>query len=67
MFQKKLEEMKTHILYSVTFFRKKLRLWDSVEKHGRPRQDTEWNKIRRLKDAIFLQDNKDNHTETDAI
>ena len=35
MFQTKfVEKIKTHILSSVTFFRKSHRLWDNVEKYG---------------------------------
>jgi hypothetical protein len=41
MFQTKVvEKIKTHILCSVTFFRKPCRLWDNVEKHGRVGQTT---------------------------
>jgi hypothetical protein len=29
------EKLKTHILYSVNFYRKSFRLWDDVEKYGR--------------------------------
>jgi len=39
MFQTKVvEKIKTHILFSVTFFRKSCRLWDNVEKYGITRQ-----------------------------
>ena len=39
MFQTKfVEEIKTHILCSVTFFRKSYRLWDNVEKYCRAGQ-----------------------------
>ena len=39
MFQMKVvEKMKTHILCSVTFFRKSCRLWDNVEKYGGARE-----------------------------
>jgi hypothetical protein len=39
MFQTKVvEKIKTHILYSVNFFRKSYRLWDNVEKWGRAGQ-----------------------------
>jgi hypothetical protein len=35
MFQiKVIDNLKTHILWSVTFFRKSCRLWDNVEKFG---------------------------------
>jgi len=44
MFQRKaLEKIKTHILYSVTPFRKSCRLWDNVEKYCRAGQDTNCN------------------------
>jgi len=35
-----LEEIKTHILCSVTFFLKSYRLWDNVEKYCRSGQAT---------------------------
>ena len=39
MFQiKVVEKIKTHILFSVTFFRKSCRLWDNVEKCGWARE-----------------------------
>jgi hypothetical protein len=39
MFQTKVtEKIKTHILCSITFFRKSCRLWDNVEKYGSARQ-----------------------------
>jgi len=42
MFQTKvLEKIKTHILYSITFFLSKIvPLWHNAEKYGRARQDT---------------------------
>jgi len=41
MFQTKcVEKVKTHILYSITFFRKSCRLRDNVEKYGRVVQAT---------------------------
>ena len=44
MFQTKVvEKIKTHILCSVTFFRKSYRLWDNVEKCGRAGQSTDDN------------------------
>jgi len=44
MFQTKVvENIKTHILYSVTFFRKSYRLWDNVEKYCRAGQATDGN------------------------
>jgi hypothetical protein len=47
------EKIKTHILCSVTFFRKSCRLWDNVEKHGRARQAID-NRIRRMRFACWL-------------
>jgi len=42
MFQKKaVEEIKTHILCLVPFFRKSRRLWVNVEKYGRAGQTTD--------------------------
>jgi len=43
---KTVEETKTHILCSVTFFRKWYRLWDNVEKCCRAGQDTDDNMAR---------------------
>ena len=37
------ENIKTHILYSITFFRKSYRLWDNVEKYCRAGQATDDN------------------------
>ena len=34
------EKIKTHTICSITFFRKSCRLWDKVEKYGRPGQPT---------------------------
>jgi hypothetical protein len=46
MFQTKvLEKIKTHILYSVTFFQKLRRLWDNVEKYCTARQATDDNMV----------------------
>jgi len=39
------EKVKTHILYSVTFFWKSCDLWDNVEKFGTARQATDNNTI----------------------
>jgi hypothetical protein len=44
MFQTRFkEEIKTHILCSITFFRKSCRLWDNVEKYCRAWQATDDN------------------------
>jgi len=41
MFQTKVvEKIKTHILWSITFFRKSCSLWDNVGKYGRAGQAT---------------------------
>ena len=41
MFQTKLvKEIKTHILWSITYLQKSSRLWDNVEKYGRAKQTT---------------------------
>ena len=38
---KVLEKIKTHILCSITVFRKSCRLWDNVEKYGGARKDAD--------------------------
>jgi len=44
MFQTKVvDELKTHILFSINFFRKSWRLWDKVEKYCRAWQSTDDN------------------------
>jgi len=43
-----LYKTKTHILCSITYFRKSCRLWDDVEKYCRARQVTEENMKRRV-------------------
>jgi hypothetical protein len=44
MFQTKVvAKIKTHILCSVTFFRKSCSLWDNVEKYGTAGQATDGN------------------------
>jgi len=46
MFQTEaVEEIKTHILYSITFFRKSCRLWDNVAKYCRAGQATDVNMV----------------------
>jgi hypothetical protein len=55
MFQGKVvEKLKTHILCSVTFFRKSCHLWDNVEKCGRAGQDIDDN----MAHAHCMLDNK---------
>ena len=48
------EQIKTHILCSVTFCRKSHRLWDNVGKYGRAGQATDDNIIRRMRIACWL-------------
>ena len=46
MFQKKVvEKIKTHILYSITFFRISCCLWDNVQQYCRDRQATDDNMV----------------------
>ena len=40
---KSVDEIKTHILCSITFFRQSCRLWENVEKYGRAGQATDDN------------------------
>jgi len=43
---KVVQKIKTHILCSITFFRKSCLLWDSVEEYCRPGQGTDDNMTR---------------------
>jgi hypothetical protein len=55
MFQTKVvEKIKTHILCSVTFFRKSCRLWDNVGKYGTAKRATDDNTT----DTHFILDNQ---------
>jgi hypothetical protein len=55
MFQTKaVENIKTHILFSITFFRKSIHLRDNVEKYGRARHATNKNIIRRMRFACRI-------------
>jgi hypothetical protein len=57
MFHKKkvVEEIKTRILCSITFFpRKSCRLWDNVEKDSTARQATDDNRTRSMRIACWL-------------
>jgi hypothetical protein len=65
MFQTKVvETVKTHILYSTTFFRKLCRLCDNLEKYdGRTRQATDDNIIRRMRFACWITKATDTHSE----
>jgi hypothetical protein len=65
MFQTQVvEKIKTHILCSVTLFRKSIHLWDNVEKHGAARQATYDNMTRRMHIACLVP--KATHTHTHA-
>jgi hypothetical protein len=64
MFQTKVvEKIKTHILCSITFFRKSCRLWDNVEKRGTARQATDDNIIRRMRFACWITKATDTHSD----
>jgi hypothetical protein len=64
MFQTKVvEKTKTHILCSITFFRKSCRLWDNVEKCGTARQATDDNITRRMRFACWITKATDTHSE----
>jgi len=52
---KVVDKIKTHILFSVTFFLgKSCRLWDNVENYGRARQATDDNKTRCIHCACWI-------------
>jgi hypothetical protein len=57
MFQTKVVgKIKTHLLFSRTFFIKSRRLGDNVEKYGTAGPPTDDNAIRLRKDVIFIPD-----------
>jgi len=49
-----IDKIKTHILRSVTCFRKSYRLWDNVEKYGTSGQSTDDSIIRRMRLACRI-------------
>ena len=54
MFQTKVvEKIKTHILYSMTFW-KSCRLWDNVEKYGGAREATDYYMIEHMRFACRI-------------
>ena len=53
-YTKVLEKIKTHILCSVTFFRKSCRLWDNVEKYSGAREVTDDNRKWSLRLACWI-------------
>jgi hypothetical protein len=57
------EEIKTHILCKVTFFRKLCSLWDNVEKYCTAGQATDDNTIRRLRIVCWITKATDTHSE----
>ena len=64
MFQTKfVEEIKTHIFYSVTFFRKSCNLCDNIVKYGTARQATDDNIIRCTRFACWITKATDTHSE----
>ena len=68
MFQiKVVKKIKTHILCSITFFRKSRRLWDNVEKYGGARGATNYVTIWRIRVACWISKvtcSKRTHTPT---
>jgi len=59
--KKVVEESKTHILCSVTFFQKSYRLWNYVEIYGRTRQATDDYLIRRMRFVCWITKATDTH------
>jgi hypothetical protein len=55
--------IKTHILCSLTFFRKFYPLRDNVEKYGKAGQATDDNIIRRMRCACWITTATDTHSE----
>ena len=60
---KVVERIKTHILCSVTVFRKSCRLWENVGKRGKAGQATDGNTTRRMRFACWLTKATDTHYE----
>ena len=64
IFQTKfVQKIKTHIVCSITFFRKSCCLWDNVEKYRTARQAADGNIIRRMRMAWWLTMAIDIHWE----
>jgi hypothetical protein len=57
------EQIKTHILCSITLFRKSWLLWDNVENYGRARQATGDTIMRRMRLACWIAKATDTHSE----
>jgi hypothetical protein len=62
--EKVVEKIKTHILCSITFFRKLCCLWDNVEKCGGAREATNDDTIWRLRVACWISKGTCTHTPT---
>jgi len=63
-FRRKLQRKSKSTLYvQPFFFRKTYRLWNDAEKHGRVRQATEDNIIRRMGTAFLIPKVTNTHTE----
>ena len=68
MFQTKVvEKIKTHILYSITFFRKSSRLRDNVAQTGTSRQATNDNIIRRMRFSCRITKATKTHSEYEIL
>jgi len=64
MFQTKVvQEIKIHILCSVTFSRNSCRLWDTAEKYGTARQATDDITIWRMRFACWIKKATDTHSQ----
>jgi hypothetical protein len=61
---KSCREVRTHILCSITLFRKLLLLWDNVEKYVGARGVTDDNIIRRVHIACWITKATDRQTDT---
>jgi hypothetical protein len=61
------EKIKTHILYSITFFRKSCPLWNNVKKYGIARQATDDNIIWRMRFACWIIKATDTHSAYSCV
>jgi hypothetical protein len=60
-YTKVVHKSKTHILRSITFFRKSCRLCDNVEKYGRAGQVTDDDNLWRMRFARWISKSTDTH------
>ena len=67
MFQTNVKQIKTHILCSITFFRKSCRLWGNVERYGTARQATDDNIIPRMRFTYWIAKATDTHSEYEIL